>query len=522
MNTTCTLLLIAATLPFSPLRGAGAPPAAGNTVPQGTQKEPDSRQKELLAKAQDIGHAWQQRIKDGLKEGALDQWGYHAFQSWSPELLLKSLRDQSAPLGRLLESSLQEERCLIDLNGGSGDQAGVYITLRWLSRYEKGTVRDYLVLHEPVKSPAGLKIIGFRREPLPAGRQGGFELGAALGQLALLKMHGAPETRWKPYEEEASALAATLKAALPVIPPTASPEDKESGERLVNFVMEDSRPLLKQLGEAGGAEEARAALHAFAMLMLYTPGDETCTQLAVLMGSAAEKGQLPGELWKPVIKAVNGKEALPVVYESVQRMIAGVSVHLGGKQSVTDAETGTKEILDAAFANMASLPTYMARAEMTTPDGRRSVMDAALAPGIMDLTLQGFDGKRERRVVSEKGHFLSRDEGKTWQTAADLETAKGLCRTLQAPVDPTSKVTAKQEFELKGRETYDGEELFRFESIEKSGESPRIYWILMSKAGPVVRRARLLLKFGDLTADTLLIYTQLGKEVEVAEPIVKP
>lgn len=476
---------------------------------------------EKLQAAIKIAREWQDQVKSGTFSGVEKWWGYSAFAKESPVELAKSLAARSEPLGKLIYSELQEDRCLVDLDGGTDAAKGTYITLRWLSEYEKGLRRDNLILHEPKHGSKGLKIIGLRRERLGAGRQGAFEMAASLGQLALLKLHGAPRERWEPYQREARALAARLKLELPPIPDEVDEADKASGEKLVSFVMTGLGPVLEKAGEDGGSAEMQTALTAFAILMLYTPGEETSTRLAVLMGSSAERAKLPDALWKPIVKAVAGKEPLVVVHENVQSMIAGVAHHLQQVETAEAVASGAREILRAAYANMAQLETYEAQAEMNAEDGRKSIMTASLAPGAVDLTLQGFDGRTERRVAYSAGFFVSSDNGKTWRRDADRATTEGLCRTLQAPVDALAKIATDDEFIFKAMDIINDEELLRFESKAKEGEMPRAYWILMSKAGPVVRIARLPQVFGELKTDALFSYTRLGKEVQIAQPVAE-
>jgi len=214
---------------------------------------------------------------------------------------------------------------------------------------------------------------------------------------------------------------------------------------------------------------------------------------------------------------VSEKKEFPVVHEEVQKMIAKVSQFLQQQQNERDLKLAPREILETALANMARLSTYQVRAELTAADGRRSVLDAALGPGAMDLTLQGFDGRRERRHVTEKGFRISRNEGKTWEADNDPDTATGLCRTLQSPLDLSNKITEKHPFTFIGEERLDDEKLYRFERSDAVGESQHIYWVLMSYSGPVIRRARLAMKFGDLKCDALFVYTRLGKSVEIPD-----
>jgi hypothetical protein len=493
------------------------PPPELGPIQAAPRPSPPPGQLEKLAAAIKIGREWQNRLKAGEVTEGMKLWGYAAFEGTTAESLEKGITSQ----GKLKATALMEDRCLVDLSGnaagGRTPGSDTYVTLRWFSEYDQGYRRESLILHEPAKGGNGLKITGLRREMLPKGKQGAFELAADLGQLALLKLHGAPRERWEAYEKEAGALAEALKITLPKIPDTVGDDDKPTGEKLVNLIMLDSVPAFDKLGEAGGAAEAKAILNAFAMFMMYVPGEETSARLAVLAGAEAEKAKLPPHLWKPLIEAVVKKSPVPEVHESIQNMIAGVSAHLGLQQANAELKAGTKETLDMAFENMRKLPTYQVRAELTATDGRKSTMDGALAPGAMDLKLVGFDGQQQRRVVTEKGFFLTTDGGKTWVEETEQETAMGLCRTLQRPVDPTDSITERFTFTLAGKEMLASEELFRFTGTSSTGAETRTYWVLVSKAGPVIRRACLPMTFGSTSVDALLIYTKLGKPVEIGD-----
>ena len=281
--------------------------------------------------------------------------------------------------------------------------------------------------------------------------------------------------------------------------------------------MAQAPPLFDSLGAAGGMHEAKAILNAFALLLLYEPGDETCARLAVLAGVEAEKAKLPPDLWKPLLRVVSGKEKLPAVHEVVQRMAAGTAAHLAEQDLAAKIKTAPRVILDQALLNMEQLPTYHVSAELSAADGRKSTMQASLAPGAMYLQFTGFDSRKESRLVTAAGYHISTDDGKTWLPDPDAPAAQGLCRTLQAPLDRSAKVTEKHAYQLAGVEQLDGEQLFHFLCEESAPPALPEFWILLSKNGPVVRRARMSMTFGELTASALLIYTRLGKEVDIPE-----
>ena len=513
---TFPILIAAAFASSSSLFAApGDKPAEAKPQPVPAVAEPPPVQVEKLAAAIAKGKQWQDHIKAGTLDAGMKLWGYDAFRGTTAKEMRDLIATQNAILGSLQYTGLMEDRCLIDLNGTGpvSGSAGTYITLQWFSEYGKGFRRESLVLHEPAKGGTGLKIAGLRREDLPTGRRGLFELAADTGQLALLKLHGAPRERWEPWQREASALAANLKITLPAMP-DATGGDKGSHEKLVSYVLVDAPAVFEK---AGSGAEAKVILNAFALLMLYSAGEETCTRLAVLSGSEAEKAKLPAELWKPLIKAVSDKEKLPVVHECVQRMVAGIAEHLEAEETIAVIKNAPGEVLTRALANMAALPAYAVRAELTAGDGRKSTMEASLAPGAMHLKMQNFDGRRERRHVSEKGFFISTDEGETWTEDKDRDTAIGLCRTLQAPLDTTLKITEKNDFALAAEEKIDGETLYRFESPGEAKPPPPTYWVLMSKSGPVIRRALISQTFGEIKADSLMIYTRIGKPADIPE-----
>jgi hypothetical protein len=84
-------------------------------------------------------------------------------------------------------------------------------------------------------------------------------------------------------------------------------------------------------------------------------------------------------------------------------------------------------------------------------------------------------------------------------------------------VDPGFKVTSQHEFTVEGEEVVNGERLVRVRSREATPETPLDYWVLMSKSGPVIRRAVVVLSFGNVPALTELVYTKLGKPVVITQ-----
>ena len=513
-----TLPILIAVATFCPWILSAAPVGKkAGAEPKGPAvSDPSAAQAQKLAAAITIGQAWQDYIKAGTPAVGMKLWGYDAFQGTSEKEMLQRIEAEGLALGSMQYTGLLTDRCLIEVGspaGPDGGGAATLITLQWFSEYGKGIRRESLVLQEPAKGGAGLKITGLRREELPAGRRGLFELAAGTGQLSLLRLHGAPRVRWEPWQREAAALAANLKISLPDVPEVAA-DDKTGGEKLIKLVMEQAPAVFEK---AGGGPETKSILNAFALLMLYSPGEETSTRLAVLSGSDAEKANVPAEIWKPLIKAVSGKATMSEVHDCVQRMVAGISEHIAGEEAVAAIRKAPNEILARALTNMAAMPNYAVRADLTATDGRKSTMEASLAPGAMHLIMQGFDGRRERRHVSSKGFFLSTDEGETWVEDKDKDTSVGLCRTLQAPLDMTLKVTEKHVYSLAAVEKLDGETLYRFESPASTGPTPPVYWVLMSRGGPVIRRARISQTFGDLKTESLMIYTRIGKTAEIPE-----
>ena len=84
-------------------------------------------------------------------------------------------------------------------------------------------------------------------------------------------------------------------------------------------------------------------------------------------------------------------------------------------------------------------------------------------------------------------------------------------------MEPSLKVTEKHPFHFVAQEAIEGEQLQRFESAPAPGESKITYWILLSRGGPVIRRARQTMTFGDIEADALMIYTSLGKDPDIPD-----
>ena len=473
-------------------------------------------QRQLLDQAATIGRDWMQRVQAGDLEGGLRLWGHHAFARTARAEVLASLTEQAKALGPLQGSGLLEERSLIDAEG-QPETPGRQVTLRWFTRYAKAEQREFLVLHEP-KGGGGLKIVGLRRQDLPTGKEGAVEMAADLGQAALLRLNGLTETRWGPFMDEAKAIARGLGMTLPALPEARSDAERErAGAAVVSYLMSDLNAPLEKLGEAGGMREARMILTSYAMLMLYTPGEETITRLGAVIGADGAKSGLPGALWQPVVKAVVDKEPAARVHELVQTMASDTAVHLREVETEQALRGGAKALLDKAFENMASLPSYEVRAEFKA-GGRTARMEGLLTLEATEVRLTGFDGRRQDRVAGQDGMWLSEDGGKSWRADKDHETTAGLLRTLTAPVDPGFKVTSYHEFVLAGEEVVNGERLLHVRGRNSRPEDPIDYWVLISKAGPVIRRAHVMLSFGDLPAEAILTYTKLGRPVTITRP----
>lgn len=477
-------------------------------------------QEKTLAAARRVGEAWMEAVRSGDYAGGMKLWGYQAFEKVARTHLEESLRGQSRELGELQVARLLEDRSVLD-GEGPAEAPGSYVTLRWFARYGKKAQREFLVVHEPAQDGDGMRIIGLRREDLPAGKEGTVELAADLGMAGLLRLRGVAESKWRPYVEEAEALAAGMKLALPPLPPVVpGVADREAREKagadVVAYLMDGLNPMLEKIGDAQGRREARMVLTSYAMLMLYKPGEETMQRLGAVIGADGAKSGLPAGLWQPVVRAVVDKEPAERVYELVQSMVSDVALHLRHVENEQAMEGNARELLDKAFQNMASLPSYEVRAEFRAGE-KRAKMEAALTLEAAEIRLTGFDGVVQLRLAGRDGFWMSSDGGKTWRVDSDHETATGLLRTLTAPVDPGFKVTGQHEFVLAGEEVIDGEKLIRVRSREATVEAPLDYWILISKAGPVVRRAEVILNFGELPAVAKLTYTRLGRPVQITK-----
>lgn len=505
-----------------PKTASATAPAAPPTVPPDQQKLDVSRH-QRLAEAAAIGLKWQDHVKAGTLEKGTDLWGYQAFDRVTKEQTLA--RFTTPPLGKLAYTALLEDRCAIDPDGLATGQPGTYITLRFFSEYESGPRRETLTLHEPVKGGSGLKVIALKRQVIPSGSQGMFDFAANMGQVCLLKLHAAPKWRYEPLLREAKALASLLNITLPEIPEQTKENDEVFGEKLVKLILEQTPELIATVPRPTSAPPsfesalpaAKAILHAYALMLLYTPGEETASRLAVIAATEAEKAKLPRPFYKPMVEQVHKKATLPEVQETVLTMASDISSLLEDAETAFTAAQAPSEVMAAALKNMESLPTYEALARFTAQDGRISTIQAVLAPGVIDLMLTGFDQAKQFRNASKDGFFVSTDEGKTWQREDKQETTEGLCRSVQAPL--TGNVHKNYLFFFRGIESVEGEALYRFSTeVPDEKSQPRDYWILLSGKGAVIRQARMPMKFGDLETDALFRYTKLGKEVQPLSP----
>jgi hypothetical protein len=485
-------------------------PSAAPPAPAAEQKPLDLSRHRRLAEAAAIA----------------EQWGYQAFAETPREAVLAKFT--SPPPGKLTWTALIEDRCAIDPEGKETSQPGTYVTLEYHSEYASGPRRETVVLHEPAKDGSGLKIIALRRQVIPRQAQAIFDLAADIGQLALLRLHGAPATRTGPLQRRAQALAAVLKVSLPVMPEPAQEGDEAFGQKLVNLIMQETPALLAKVPRPATAppsfdsalSAAKAVLQASAIMLQYRPGDETSSQLAVLTLADAEKAKIPRTILQPFVERIHRKAAPAELHESILTMTADISRLLEDADNAFEAARAPSEILLLAFKTMSRVPSYHANATFRAADGRESKMDAILAPGAVDIVLTGFDGKKQQHVASKSGFFVSVDGGKTWTPEKQQDTAEGLCRTIQSPVDPKNSAITSTAFQFAGLADVEGEQLFRFVSAdgEEKKDPSHEYWVLLSKEGPVIRQARLPVKFGELATSAFFRYTQLGKQIEVVSP----
>jgi hypothetical protein len=503
---------------------AGAKPKVKTEAEQAAEKAEMQKAMEKAAADQErvlkgavaVGRGWMKAVEAGDYGAGMKGWGYQAFERHAEADVVATLKGQTAELGRLKSALLLEDRSLVDLSGPP-EKPGSYVTLRWFSRYERRAQREYLVVHEPAKDGDGPRILGLRREELPVGKEGAVELAADIGHAVMLRLRELPEAQWKPYVLEAEAIAAGMKLVLPPLPGDPGPEQRDkAGAAVVEYLMDGINPLLEKLDDAGGRREARMVLTSFALLIAYKPGEELVARLGAIIGADGAKSGLPAALWQPVVKAVVDKEPAARVYESVQTMVSDVALHLRTQEKDRVLAVSARELLDKAFANMAGLKSYEVKAEFRAGE-KTAWMEAAMTLEAAEVKLTGFDGKKQVRLAGNQGFWVSGDEGKTWVEDGDRETAAGLLRTLTSPVDPGFKVTAQHEFTVEGEEVVNGERLVRVRSREATPETPLDYWVLMSKSGPVIRRAVVVLSFGNVPALTELVYTKLGKPVVITQ-----
>jgi len=503
---------------------AGAKPKVKTEAEQAAEKAEMQKAMEKAAADQErvlkgavaVGRGWMKAVEAGDYGAGMKGWGYQAFERHAEADVVATLKGQTAELGKLKSALLLEDRSLVDLSGPP-EKPGSYVTLRWFSRYERRAQREYLVVHEPAKDGDGPRILGLRREELPVGKEGAVELAADIGHAVMLRLRELPEAQWKPYVLEAEAIAAGMKLVLPPLPGDPGPEQRDkAGAAVVEYLMDGINPLLEKLDDAGGRREARMVLTSFALLIAYKPGEELVARLGAIIGADGAKSGLPAALWQPVVKAVVDKEPAARVYESVQTMVSDVALHLRTQEKDRVLAGSARELLDKAFANMAGLKSYEVKAEFRAGE-KTAWMEAAMTLEAAEVKLTGFDGKKQVRLAGNQGFWVSGDEGKTWVEDADRETTAGLLRTLTSPVDPGFKVTAQHEFTVEGEEVVNGERLVRVRSREATPETPLDYWVLMSKSGPVIRRAVVVLSFGNVPALTELVYTKLGKPVVITQ-----
>ena len=468
----------------------------------------------------EVSRRWMQALQAGKQGEGLDAWAKEAFHMTARSEIEARLVESAAALGKLKAAYPLEDRSMVDAPPvlGPGQAAGeTTVTVTWFCEYERGAQREYVVMRR--QADGGLKIIGVRHQEAAVGSQAAVDLAADIGQMVLLRLNRADRSRWEPFLMEAKWLAEQLKIKLPEIPmEDVLPEEvsEEAGQSpLMELLTATVNGALQPVGPEVQAA-GRTLLQAFALLSIYDPGDTMCAKLAGLIGESAKMSKLPNELWHPLIRAVLDKAPRSRISEIVHGMALEVSAHFAEKEKSGIVAKRAAELLTEALKNMSSLTAYQVRAELTSGE-KTAWMEGTLDVDFMDLRLTGFDGKKQcRQVTPEDGARISTDDGVTWAKDTDEETVIGLCRTLTSPVDPGFKVVEKNQFTITGEEVINGEKLLHLTRTGHPEDQPMEYWILISKRGPVVRRARVTMNFGDLKAVGILTYTKLRGYADAA------
>ncbi len=475
-------------------------------VTRGWAEEAGADEK-LMNEAALCGEAWMKCVREDDWSAAMKLWAQPSGSEGAEgdrQKLASGIREEREKLGKFKQGYLLRNRSTV-----GGESGSKYVGLAWFCVYEKKARRESVVVTK--KSAKGsFFITGLRVEELPQGSQRVFDMAANVGQMVVLRINLAPEGHWRPYIEEAKWLATAGKVALPAIPdaPKGGPaENEQLSAELMRLLTDKVMQALVDVPEQPRFA-AEAVMRAYGLLAIYDPGNALCAQLTNLVAESASKAKVPRDMWHPLVRSVIDKAPRSRVAAHVALMTVEISDWLGKQEEEVLAAKRATELLKEAMTNMSTLTSYEVRAEITAGD-KTARLEATLGVAAMDLKLTGFDGSIERREVGDEGPRVSLDDGKTWQKDEDKATTIGLCRTLTAPVDPAFKVAETNTFALVGEEVVEGETLLHIRSAGAGTAQAMDYWLLISKRGPVVRRARVPMQFGAVAASGLVIYRKL-------------
>jgi hypothetical protein len=137
------------------------------------------------------------------------------------------------------------------------------------------------------------------------------------------------------YFDNSKRLAASLGSAVDDLPARGLAGEGQLASRpVLNYLFVQTQRLGRDLAQQFGADHTalcEVAVKSNVLRVLYSPGSQSTEPLAAAIGQAAQRAQLPANLWQPVLDLAAAQRDGAEVRRAVQTMHTEVERYLAGR-----------------------------------------------------------------------------------------------------------------------------------------------------------------------------------------------
>lgn len=151
---------------------------------------------------------------------------------------------------------------------------------------------------------------------------------------ALAHDRGVAKDKVPAWFAQAQSAAKQLGVTVAELPTPAPPSDTNpASKQVMNYLLVDGQRIGRELTQRSGVETAalfEVAIKSNVLLLLYAPGSAEGATIADAVSDAAPRAKLPGDLWKPLVDALDRQLPASDVRLAVQKMHTDVGEYLKG------------------------------------------------------------------------------------------------------------------------------------------------------------------------------------------------